>query len=189
MKKGSIVIATLANGYQFVTDILKTDADTETAVVSCYYHEDEVDVIPTSAKLMLGITEDWDVAVLPLGNLKEIITPEKAQEAGIAEDGFVLAMPGFSIDFKKTEHLSLFEEFANKYYPVFEVMMSKKQTALYVNDFMKVVPTELDKRMLAVKFKDALNLSYVPYVENEKVEVNMPEICALNVEFVKYIKL
>ena len=188
MKKGSIVLATTENGYMFLTEILKTLTDEEAAIVSCYSHESEVEVIPTSVKLALGVTEDWNTTVLPLENLEELVTADRAKELKIGEYGITLAMPGYSVDFKKREHLDMFQEYVDKYQPAFSFHMMTDTKACYPHDWMKVKPSMLDMRMLATRFKNAINLSYVPFIEEEKLDVVCPEICVVNVEWVKYLK-
>lgn len=183
MKKNAIVLVILKSGKKFVSEVQHVIEDKKKVVVSCY--EEDCNIISQDVKDILGIEDKHPMALFPYEMVVEIVPAEKREG-----DYVILNVPGFTISFKTTEHLEMFEEFTSKYYPSLEVMFTKGQKACYpLHDFLfNQRPSMLDRRMVATAFKHAINLSYVPKVTEEECNILIPDVYAIPVDLIQCIK-
>ena len=188
MKKGAIVIVT-GTSEKMLSEVLKVIEDKKLVVIANYYDEDNIPVLSDEMKVALDIEEEYDVSLVSIDAVEEIVPADIAKI--VHPDGnVVLDLPGFTVKFRKKEHLQMWEEFVHKFYPLYEVMVydDKKLEVIYPDCYMDRKTTMLERRMIVTAFKNSINLSYCPIVEEKLVPLDYPEICAIGVDLAKYIR-
>jgi len=188
MKKNAIVIVTVGDK-KFLSQVVKDIVEKNKTVITCYWHNEIVTPLSEEIKDLMGFDEKFDIGIVSRDNIELVLDGDAVDEIHGDDGSIYLDLPGFHIQFAKKEHMDMWMEYCegNKTFEV-QVFSENKKQVYYPNYWFEKIPTKLEKRLMVAGFANSLRLKEVPQIQDGLIEIGMPEVEAIDIEQIQYIR-